>query len=110
MEYGDLKITILMRNKPKLLANANISFNSSFGMVTIKGFQIWKSPSYNSRLQEAVNITPPSIQFRGTYVQQVFFENKENWYEMERLIYSEFIKNGGHLSEEVNIDDIPENL
>ncbi len=107
MDTEKIKITILIRDKNTLLANANVCFYSDFGMVTIKGFQIWKSNVFNERLGEGLNISPPSLQYKGGRVQLVFFESKEQWYELERLIYSKYLEKRPTGSEEVNIDEMP---
>lgn len=114
MDMESIKIKIIIQNKNSLLANANISLNTfDFDFVTIKGFQIWKSTHFNERLSEAINITPPTKQAYGHYYQQVFFENKEKWYELELMIYEAFnnaLNKGSLKSEDVNVDDIPDDL
>jgi len=40
----------------------------------------------NDRLQEPINITPPSKNSFGKYQIQIFFETTEKWYEIEMLI------------------------
>lgn len=113
MEMQDVKIKVYIKDKGNLIANANISVNTIlFGFITIKGFQIWKSPHFNERLQEAINIQPPSKLVFGKYIIQVYFENRDKWFELEQMIYdafnSERRKNSSiHESEDVNTDEIP---
>ncbi len=103
----NVKITILIKNKKTLLANANICMETvSFGRLTIKGMQIWQSNSYNQRLNASVNITPPTRNAYGKYFPVVFFENPEMWFVLEKIIYEMYCKK--QTEEEVNIDDIPE--
>lgn len=87
----DIKIKIIIKDKPNLLANANISLNTiAFGFVTIKNFAIWKSKHFNDRLQEAINITPPAT--RGfKYTPIVFFETPDKWFDLELQIYQAFV-------------------
>lgn len=88
----DVKIKVFLKDKGKLLANANIAIETvKFGFVTIKGFQIWSSPKFNERLQEALNITPPTKQAYGRFYQQLFFEDKNKWFELEEKIYSAYL-------------------
>lgn len=108
----DVKITIRLKNIKTLLANANVSLNTTlFGFVTIKGFQIWKSTNFNSRIQQAINITPPSKPSFGHYVQLVFFEDIKLWYELESQIHSAYIKELNKSksleTEEVDVDQLP---
>ncbi len=115
MEYQDIKITITLKQKPPtLLANANVSINTVlFGFVTIKGFQIWKSQNFNERLQEAINITPPMRPNFGRYIPLIFIENPNKWHELEMEIYSEFSNKRSKYqsrTEEINIDDVPDNF
>lgn len=111
---NDIKIKIILRDsKSNLLANANISINTiQFGFVTIKGFQIWKSHNLNERLQESINITPPTRQVYGHYRFQVFFEDKTKWPIMEEMIYNAFlqIRNKRVETEDVDIDELPDDL
>lgn len=93
MDNEDVKITIFLKKSPKLLANATISIQTIyFGFVTIKGFQIWNSRIFNERLQEAINITPPTIMSHGRSYQFVHFEDEKKWFELEERIYGAFIK------------------
>lgn len=108
---GDLKINIILKDQNNLLANATISLGTtSFGFVTIKGFQIWRSSRFNERLQETVNITPPTNMYQGKYFQQVFFEEPSKWFEIELKIYECFnlTRNetkGKRTNEDVDIDN-----
>src|SRR3989344_8904358 len=104
MENEDVKITIILKKgSPKLLANATISIETVyFGFITIKGFQIWNSRIFNERLQEAINIVPPTIMPYGHPYTFVFFEKEQKWFDLETRIYEAFVK-------ERNMN-IPENL
>lgn len=105
----NVKIVIYIKNIRALLANANLTLKTSeFGNIVIKGLPIWKSNRFNERLQENINITPPSKSNYGKYVDLVFFENKETWFEIERLIYSAYReKLNKKEDEDVNPEDIP---
>src|SRR5690606_10089637 len=107
----DYKITIIIKPGPKLLANANISFRTSFDWITIKGFQIWRSDHFNERLGSKINVAPPSKNAYGKYHTQVFFENSQKWYEIEQLVFDHFMQacriKGVNISEDINPDEIP---
>ena len=115
MEIRDenVKIKIFFPKKEsRLLANATVSIATiEYGFVTIKGFQIWISSNLNDRLQEAINITPPSRQIYGRYVPFVFLESKESWYRLEERIYDAYhlavSRKNKKESEDVNTNDIP---
>lgn len=99
MFSDNLKIQIVLKNKSSLLANANVCLETVFfGYITIKGFQVWRSRNFNERLQEKINIAPPTKYAYGKYIQQVFFETKDKWYELETKIYEAYLnersKNG----------------
>lgn len=104
----DIKIKIILKDKPNLLANATVSLNTTaFGFVTIKGFTIWKSRHFNDRLQEAVNIKPPAQLAFGKYYPQVFFESRDKWFDIERQIYDAFNTSRTGLKEEaIDPDEI----
>lgn len=107
-QASDIKITITPKNKGNLLANATVSiFTLPFGFITIKNFQIWVSQHFNERLQEKINIIPPSVHAYGRYIPIVFFEDKKLWEELERLIYSEFSSKAKGCGEDVDVDSIP---
>ena len=101
----DINIKIILKDKPNLLANANVSINTiELGFVTIKNFVIWRSTYFNERLQEAINIEPPKTQgFRRTPI--VFFETRDKWFDLERQIYDAFnVSRAG--KEEIDIDEV----
>lgn len=112
---GDINIKIILKEGTRLLANGNITITTvNYGLITIKNFQIWQSLNYNARLQQAINITPPTIRSRfGRFIQQVFFEDVQKWYLLEASICEEYlkvkklneVKKIGY--EEVDIDEIP---
>ena len=107
----DIEIVIFIKNKGNLLANANLILKTSgFGNIVIKGLPIWKSSRLNERLQENINITPPSRQSYGRYIDLVFFENRKIWFEIERLVYSAYLKKKNKtviVNESVDPKDIP---
>lgn len=112
-EDEDLKIKIIP-NKwgTKPIANASVSIRTErFGFITVKGFQIWPSPRFNERLQEAINITPPTKLSYGRYIHQLFFEDPAKWQEIERLIYGCYLsyksQNSAREIETVDLDEIP---
>jgi hypothetical protein len=87
----DLKITVFLKDKNNLVANVTLSFNTiAYGFITIKDFQIWKSKNFNERLQEPINISPPTRNVYGRYLPTVFLERKEKWYEIESKIYDAY--------------------
>lgn len=102
----DIKITI--KNKGNVLANAHIMLDTiDFGLVTIKNFTVWKSPQFNDRLQEAINITPPQNKHGFKYVPIVFFETKDRWYELEQQIYDAFnAKRNRSNNEDIDLDEV----
>jgi len=112
MKNEDVRITIILKNSSNnLLANATISIETTyFGFVTIKGFQIWRSRVFNERLQEAINVKPPTIMPYGRPYQFVFFEDKQKWFELESKIYDSFVKirdiSKNDDSENINLDEI----
>ena len=110
----NLKVKIFFpKKKSKLLANATVSINTiEYGFLTIKGFQIWPSSVMNGRLQEYINITPPSVQLFGKYCPFVFIEKVKDWENLEHYIYSAYLKASSERSEpsceeKINLQDIP---
>lgn len=111
----DVKIKVILKDKGKLLANANVAIETvKFGFVTIKGFQIWKSPRFNERLQEAINITPPTKPAYGHFITQLFFEDMNKWFELEEKIYGVYLSTRNDVSnvaslgkEDINPNEIP---
>ena len=92
-EHETTHINIILKDNAKLLANANISIlTTDWGRLTIKGFQIWKSDRFNDRLNDKINITPPSRPSYGKYYPVVFFENHNSWYNLELDIYMAYTK------------------
>ena len=111
-EDEDLKIIIFFPKKEgKLIANATIILKTvSYGLYTTKGFQIWHSSRFNERLQEPINITPPTKQISGRFLIQAFFEDKNKWYELENFIYSAYLKARQEktiVKEDINPNEIP---
>lgn len=113
-DINKIKIKIdLKENKGNLLANAHVCIDTEFGIVTIKYLQIWKSNFRNPRLQEYINIEPPSIKVYGSKIFFVFFENKDKWYELEEKIYDQFFSathKTSSINEDIDVNEIPENL
>lgn len=92
-EDENVKISIIFpKIKGKLIANATILLKTAgFGIYTTKWFRIWHSPNFNDRLQEPINITPPTLNLPFFPI-VTYFENAKQWYEIERLIYSAYLK------------------
>lgn len=89
----NIKIVIFLKDKPKLLANATITVQSmEYGQVSIKNWQIWKSDNMNERLQEKINVQPPSINMYGKYHPVIFFQDKDQFFQIESRIYDAFCK------------------
>src|SRR3972149_8104473 len=93
MEMSDehVKIRVFIKDKGNLLANATISLETVyFGFITIKNFQIWRSQNLNSTGQENINIKPLQRNVYGKWLDRVFFEDTEKWYELEAKIYDAY--------------------
>lgn len=85
----DVKIKI--KDGGRLLANADITIDTiDYGKVTIKNFQIWKSPIQNHRLGERVNISPPSVGSGGLHYKTIFFEDMTQWGIVEEKIWKAY--------------------
>ena len=86
-----VKITITMKDKDNLIANATVSVKTEiYGWITIKNFCIWKSPILNDRIQEQINITPPSFRGVGKFHPLIFVEDEKLWHALESRIYDAF--------------------
>lgn len=115
MDIDDENVKIklfLSKKEGNLLASATISLNTvEFGFVTIKGFQIWKSKFLNSRLQQEVNISPPSTRRYGKYSYLVFFKEEKQWFSLETRIYDAYNKalfrHNKKGKEDIDPDEIP---
>ena len=91
MNTEDLKIHIILKSNGSILGNATISVNTyAFGFITIKDFTLWKSHVFNERLQDYINITPPIRNTFGKYIERVFLENPQKWYELELAIFEAY--------------------
>lgn len=89
----DIKIKITIRDGKKILANANVYFETvAFGFVTIKNFVIWSSQKNNERLHAFANIEPPAYPAFGKYHSLAFFESATKWEILEKLIWTEYLK------------------
>lgn len=90
---GNVKIRIFIKNKNNLLANAIVSIETVyFGWITLKDFQIWRSQNLNNRLMEFINIKPLSRNIYGKWLERVYFEDQEKWFELEQRIYDAYFK------------------
>ena len=96
-------VKVIIKNKDNLLANATVVLSTPFGKVTIKNFQIWKSRIHNSRLGESINIVPTS---NGKY-KQVFFEDTDKWFVLEKIIFNTFIKSK---EDYIDVDEIDKGI
>lgn len=106
----NIKIEIKIKNKVKLLANANLMFlTDGFGWITIKDFQIWNSSLCNRRLNEYINIEPPSIRVFGKYLKRIYIEDVKQWEKIEKLIFDEYQKKVAE-SAPINYDAIDQLL
>lgn len=104
----EIKVDIKIKNNGNLLANADLSLlTKDFGWVDIKDFQMWKSSNLNRRLDQYINIQPPSILIHGKYIPRVFFEDIEKWGRIESIIFYEYTKKllETHTNNEVKNDD-----
>jgi len=93
MEISDehIKISIFLKFKKRLLANATVSIETiPYGFITIKDFQIWESKNLNNRLQEFINIKPPARKVFGRWIDRVFVEDESKWHELETRIYDAY--------------------
>jgi len=87
----NIKIEIKIKNNAKLLANANLMFlTEDFGWITVKDFQIWSSNLCNRRLNEFINIEPPSIRVAGKYMKRIYIEDLKQWEKIEKLIFNAY--------------------
>lgn len=107
----NLKIHIIFKDEGRLLANVHISIKThEYGFITLKSFRIWKSDRMNERLQEQLNITPPSQKVYSKYIPLIFIEKIEDWSALEKRIYDAFClarqQRHRNISEDVNPDDI----
>lgn len=115
MTFNDeeVKISVTIPKKAgRLLANATLVLPTQFGLITIKGFQIWPSPHFNERLKTNINISPPSKPAFGRYFRLIYFEDEKGWFEIEKQIYEIYLakksrETYGEMNENVNPDDIP---
>lgn len=109
----DVIINVSWKGKNNLLATANVCLATTlFGDLNIKGFTIWKSDLENKRLQEPINIKPPSVRSYGRYREVVFFEDENHWFEIERKIYGKFIEVRTKIEseEEIDLDEIEKGI
>lgn len=99
---------VKIKNIKSLLANCDVTFETiDFGLITIKGFQIWKSNYLHPFFQEEINITPPTVRSNGKYVPLVFFEGAVKWEEIRERIYSEYHKEISKAGKEAaNLDEV----
>ncbi len=106
---NNIKIEInLIKNKGNLLANANVYITTDeLGIFILKDFQVWKSSFINSRLNDSINIRPPSVEIKetpGKYRPRIFFKDKKVWEELECQIWHSYqVK---CLKEEPPLEDI----
>lgn len=118
MEIRDENVEISIyfpKKEGRLLAFATVSVKTiEYGFITIKGFCVWMSPYINDRLQEKINITPPSQPQKGEYKAIVFIEKPvDNWYRLEERIYDAYHQAKAKKlkkqtqNEDVNPNDIP---
>lgn len=92
-------IKIEIKNKGKLLANANVLLDTvEFGQINIKAFQIWQSNHLNTRLGSYINIKPPSQR----YFLFIFFESEKGWIKLEKEIWRSY---QNKVAEETPIDE-----
>lgn len=100
----NIKIEIKIKNNAKLLANANLMFlTEGFGWITVKDFQIWNSNLCNRRLNEYLNIEPPSIRVCGRYIKRIYIEDVKQWEKIEKLIFNAYKEKEAE-SAPINID------
>lgn len=111
MEMQKPIFRVKIKNIKSLLANCDVTLETlDFGPVTIKGFQIWKSNHIHPRLQEEINITPPTVRSYGKYISTVFFNVAAKWEGLEQGIYTEYHKEISKAGKEVaNLDEVNPN-
>jgi hypothetical protein len=108
MQYSDVDVQVTIKNKGNILANANIIIGTDYGKLVIKYFIIKRSPRLNSRLNDSIYIKAPAVGSGYLKYAVVAFEKEKDWHEIERLIYSGYLKvMREQCTEEVNPDDIP---
>ncbi len=91
-----IKIYLYDDKENPLLANADVTFeDTTFGPVTIKGFQIWRSQFHNKRLDgEKINIEPPSTKPKYDLIKFRFvhLDDEEMWFKLMGQIFTAYKK------------------
>ena len=89
---NNIKISIKLKSTgTKLLANADVIINcSNLGWITIKNFQVWSSINHNKRLNDFINIAPPSFRYMARYMPIVFCEDIKMWEKLEKMIWEKY--------------------
>lgn len=115
--YEDENVKIRVRESksksPKIIALVDVFIKHFMGdFIEIKGFVIWSSDLLNGRLQEKLNITPPSIQIFGKRSTIVYIQNETFWFEIEGYIYSALLdfrrnRKDDTTEESIDLKDIP---
>jgi hypothetical protein len=72
--------------KHKVL-RVNLSIETSYGSVVIKGFRISVSPNYST-----IWVQVPSLRLGRTYMTVVFFESEDTWKELERFLSNLYLE------------------
>lgn len=88
MDLSKVKVIVKILNTEGLLAIANVID----GEWRYQGFQIFKSPKFNERLQENIMIKPPQRTDGNGRYRNLLSTATKNWYRLEELIYSAFLK------------------
>ena len=89
----NIYINVKLRTINNLLANIDIGIETErFGYVIIKGFSLWKSEIFNSRLNAHVYIAPAQIKRKGMTFKFYHFEDEDKWFKLEELIYEAYLK------------------
>jgi DNA-binding cell septation regulator SpoVG len=83
LEEISLKIKILEDKKTKAMIAVD------FGDFVVRGFRISES-QFDNMNGEKLWLTPPSYQGGGRYHPIFFMPNKEQWQELEKLIWKEY--------------------
>lgn len=114
--YKDENVFVQIKKSPpratKMIARADVTlriYDSEY--VRIRGFILWHSKVLNNRLQQHINIKPPSTSEKGKWTETVHFLNKNSWENLEMIIYSaylEFQKRGEDTGiQDIDPDDLP---
>lgn len=89
----DLKIKVKLSKKSGDLILAKVKViikTTQYGLLTLKGFLVWKSTFIHPSFQELINITAPTKYVYGHYLPTAFFEDPKAWAKLQDRIYDAY--------------------